>query len=161
MPTELDLRAGEPDPEMTALDQGITSTASVKVAAAIGRSLAMKIANPYPPQYEQQQQYEPQYEQEPQQQYVNAVQAPEAGTLGAVGQHLRGAAGGLGTVLGETALAGGHALLAAGKGIGSVANRVAGHARNYMETDTPGGRRWGTGATPAAFTNEYGQPVYG
>jgi hypothetical protein len=156
MPTELDLRAGEPDPEMTALEQGITHTAAAKIAQAMGRVLA-KTAEDYagfgPPAHVRQESYqpyyppqppyipqsdygEPEYAQEPPQEdrYMRAVQPPKGG--GGIAKHV------------------GNALQSAGSAIGKG-------VLGFMNQDTQGSRRWGSGATPAASTNEYGQPLYG
>lgn len=181
-PTELEMRAGQPDPEMTALEQGITTTASAKIASAMGRSLATKLATvmsdgTIPAQYlfdqyyQQPQDYQQQYQEEIPQQYVRAMQ-PQYGQQSesqeppmthaqATGHHAVGALKGVGTALGESAMSAGHALAALGGGIGQGIGAAARAARGIMSREGTTTKRWGTGAMPATMTNEYGQPIYG
>jgi len=167
VPTEAELRAGETDPTTAALEQGITHTASLKYVRAMGRMLAEKLAHgeqdpmlgqeypqpdpsygvqqPYYPQYDPynnyggsypqpypQQQYEPE-----QQQYSQALQqskaAPPSSLMNAIG-------------------AGVHSVT---HGVGAAAT----HLKNFVEAGAPHNVRWGSGARPAAFTNEYGVPI--
>lgn len=142
---DLDIRPGQPDPEMTALETGITRTASVRFGDRVGRELA-KVAN--------------EYEQEIPPQYVQAV-APPPTQAQSAGKSLAGAVSHLGKGLGEGAMAAGHGVRAVSGALGRGVSGVAQGVREFMSQESQGNHRWGLGMPPAAYTNEYGQPIYG
>lgn len=145
-PPDIDLpRPGQPDPEMTALEQGITRTASAR-ADMMGRALAKLAADVG-------------YEAVPPQ-YVAAVAPPKPSSQQA-GQYTASAAAHLGQGLGDAALAAGHGIRAVGGGVGRGLSSFTRGVRDFMSMDTQGGQRWGTGMPPAAMTNEFGQPIHG
>lgn len=141
---------GQKPAEMTALEQGMTRTASVSMAAAqeMGRMLA-KQANGV---------YEDYGQPPPAPQYVQAVQRPSRAQ--AAGKSLASAVGHFGKGLGESAMAAGHGIQAASSAIGRGVHGAASGVRDFMSQEQQGGQRWGLGMPPAAMTNEYGQPIY-
>lgn len=148
-----------PDPELTALEQGITRTASVHADAMLHalRKMAANEFNGYeevPPQYMPPQYMPPQYAE------VAAPQLPPSQAQQA-GQYTASAASHLGRGLGDAAMAAGHGIRAVGGSVGRGLSSFARGMREFMSTDQQGGQRWGAGMPPAAMTNEYGQPIYG
>ncbi len=151
-PNDQDLRAGEPDPEMTALETGITHTASVRFAEAMGRVLAEKRAQEEPAYMYGPEAYAP-YEEAPSPQYVRALASPPvAPHAQAARQNAVRALTHVGQGLGESAMAAGHGLQAAA---GAVGRGLQG----FMGQEATSDQRWGTGFSPAPVTNEYGQPL--
>jgi len=155
---------GQSDPELTALEQGITRTASVR-ADVMSQALAKMAANEFngyeevPPQYMPPQYMPPQY-MPPQYAEVAAPQLPPSQAQQA-GQYTASAASHLGRGLGDAAMAAGHGIRAVGGSVGRGLSSFARGMREFMSTDQQGGQRWGAGMPPAAMTNEYGQPIYG
>jgi hypothetical protein len=148
-PNAMDLQAGQPDPEQTALEVGITHTASARIAQEMGRTMA-KVAHEYEQQgYEQYPQEEQQYASPPQ--YVRALSSPSH--LQLAKHHAAEAASALGHGLGESAVATGHGVRALLGGLGRV-------VPGFMSQEPQPGMRWGTGMPPAPVSNEYGQPIY-
>jgi len=123
-------------PEMTALETGITHTASV--AEDIGRALAKTAHEGRPPMYEESGASIPP-------QYYQAI-TPQQPTHGALAKaHARQA-------LGSSLSAIGHGALALGGAVGRG-------ARDFAAQEPMYGQRWGTGYAPEPMTNEYGVPL--
>lgn len=137
---DLDLNGRGPDPAMSALEQGITTTASVKMATEMGRTLA-KVANQEQPVPEE---------------FARAVAPTHAQEAG---QYAASSASHLGRGLGDAARSVGHGTLAAA---GALKGGISGFGRgirDFMSQEPAGGQRWGAGTPPDAFTNEYGVPL--
>lgn len=155
----LDISAEGPDPEMTALETGITHTASVRGLRHMRSMLeASKTAagTDIPTEPVPAEEFNPYYGQllPPPQPVVPQSNAERAGASTAK------AIKSLGTGLGESAMATGYGLRAATGAVGKGVSGFARGMREFMSKEQPSGQRWGTGMPPAALTNEYGQPIY-